>query len=46
MRLVNIFIGLVILINCMSAGNMILPTDDLVTKAESTDIMHRRDLTV
>ena len=46
MRLVNIFIGLVILISCMSANNMILPTDDLATDVESTDIMHRRDLTV
>ena len=46
MRLVNIFIGLVILISCVFANNMILPTDDLATDIESTDIMHRRDLTV
>ena len=46
MRLVNIFIGLVILINSVSANNMILPIDEIATNAESTDIMHRRDITV
>lgn len=46
MRLVKIFVGIVILIGCTLAGNMILPTDDIATNSQSTDIMHRRDITV